>query len=436
MSDEQPKMKKKSSAAKLFARYKTYEGEAGSPDQWRAAAAVVAPNLDPALVRSLKALGLERLPSTAEELKKAHRQAIRSAHPDLASGSHDGAASINAAFDHLESLVPKPAPKENVHSAFLVTPARCTGDLPARTSAKPLRYAWPTQGIAVEEKINGERGVLYLGFDPLGRRHGTTLLSRQKSKFDGLFGDKTDQVPHITGGFVVDGTVLDGEVFARDWNYTHSVMGSTPGVAQDIQKDDERLVYHVFDIMFYKGQDVRKRPLSERRELLLEVVKELANPWIRAVTWLPGDPDATFERVTSAGGEGLVVKKLSSSYGQSWTKYKKCSDVSAFIIGYVEGKKALAGMVGSVEVGVYHNGSVHSVGCVSGFTNEQRVDITNNRQAYLGRVMDIFAFELTKADQILNPAFHRFRSDLNAEDCTLDKIKEDMKKMGSNRSKT
>jgi len=428
-------MRKKSSAERLFARYKTYEGEPGSPEQWQAAAASL---VDPTVSEHLKVLGLTRVPDSAEDLKRARRQAIRSAHPDAKTGTHDAAATINAAFDRLEQMLPKPQrPIGDLPppSTMLVVPPRCTADLPHVENTDPLRHSWHA-GLIAEVKLNGERELMYLGFDPYGRRTGTTMLSRQKSSVDKMYGDKTEQVPHITGVdcTLLQHTVLDGEVFARDWAYTHSVMGSSPNIAVDNQRS-EKLVYYVFDMPYHKGRDIRKLPYNERRELLTKVVEELGSPWIRVVEQFQGDLDQAFRRITETGGEGLVVKSLSGAYGQGWAKYKKASDVSAFVIGYIEGKKALLGQVGSLELGIYKNGVVCSVGCVSGFTNELRIHITNNRESYLGRVLDVFAFELTKAEQLLNPTFHRFRDDINAEDCTLDKIRLDLKKIKGNRHK-
>lgn len=433
---DQPKMKKKkSSAERLFARYKTYEGEPGSPEQWASAAASL---MDPLVAGYLKALGLTQVPKTADELKQARRQAIRIAHPDAKSGTHDAAATINAAYDRLEKMLPKPVrPVGDLPppSALLVVPPRCTAELPQVVSTEPLSHAW-TSDLVAEVKLNGERELLYLGFDPYGRRSGTTMLSRQKSKSDGLFGDKTEQVPHITGVDCVEllHTVLDGEVFARDWVYTHSVMGSSPAIAVDNQRE-EKLVFYVFDMPYHKGQDIRKLPYDERRKLLTQVVAELGSPWVKVVEQFTGDLDLAFRRITEAGGEGLVIKNRRSGYGQSWAKYKKASDVSVFITGFTEGKKALAGMVGSVEIGVYKDGVVHCIGNVSGFTNALRMDITNNRKAYLGRVMDVFAFELTRDEQLLNPTFHRFREDVSPEDCTLEKAKADFKHIKGNRTK-
>lgn len=425
--------KKKAKMDKFWARYKHYDPATeapGSPEQWAAAAASA---IDPGLLAHLAVLGLSAVPDTVAELRAARRQAQKTAHPDKAGGTHDQAALLNAAFTSLERLIPKvqvpvgdlPAP-----SNMLVTPARCTGSLPTILTDEPLTHAFTDRHVA-EIKMNGEREMLYLGFCPYGRRQGNTMLSRQKSVHDGMFGDKTDHVPHITGTVHnLDNTMLDGEVFVDDWASTHSLMGGGAG------RDASKATYYVWDMPFHKGRDIRQLPLWQRRQLLAEVVAELGNPYIVMLTQVPHDQiDAEFVRVTQSGGEGLVVKDINGTYGQGWAKYKKAADVSCFVIGFVAGKKALEGMVGSIELGVYKDGQVVSVGCCSGFDNALRTEITNNQSSWMGRVVDVFAFELTANEKLLNPTWHRERSDVNATDCTLDKVRDDLKKIKGNRNK-
>ncbi len=79
--------------------YKRYEGERGSPESWKAK---VEKLLGRALSvdESLAVLGLDVLPKTHQELKKAYRKAIMKAHPDKG-GSAEEAARINQAYTDL-----------------------------------------------------------------------------------------------------------------------------------------------------------------------------------------------------------------------------------------------------------------------------------------------------------------------------------------------
>jgi hypothetical protein len=423
--------------SRMFARYKTYEGEPGSPEQWTAAAAAM---VDPHLVENLDLLGLSKVPETLAELKQAHRAKIRTAHPDR-QGAHDDAAKINAAAEALEKMIRRP--KIDVAnlpppSSMLVNPPRCTADLPDIICDEPLTHAFTDRHVG-EIKMNGEREEFYLGFDPYGRRQGSTMLSRQKAADDKMYGDKTGNVPHITGTDIGDlaNTVLDGEVFLTSWNVTHSIMGSAPGVAVDKQAGADKITFYAFDIPYHKGKDIRRLPRWKRREILEQVVAELGNPWIVVMKEFKGDLDQAFRDEVAKGGEGLVVKHQDGIYGQGWAKYKKAADVSAFVIGFCEGERALKGQVGSLELGVYDdNGKVVSIGFTgTGFSNELRLEITANRDAWMGKVVDVFVFELTKRGQLGNSSFHRPRPDVDKDTCTMAKLKDDVKKVLGHRNK-
>lgn len=411
--DSTVKKKKKSNVERLFARYKTYEGAPGSPEQWAWQADKV---LKPKAGGNLAILGLVALPATLEELKSIRRKVMREVHPDLG-GSEEQAAKINAAFDQLAKLFPDTS-KVFTEVKGLVNPPRCTGNVTKESS-----------NHVAELKIDGERFLLYIGFDPYGRRDGNTILSRHKSSSDGRYSDRSENVPHITEKQYPSnkGTVLDGEIFLDSFEHTASIMGSISGEAIDKQRT-RKLVYHVFDIPFHNGRDIRSLPLRERRAILEQVVAELNNPHIQLVTQYTSGFDAVFSEVTSKGGEGLIIKNLGSTYGNEWAKLKKSFDISCFVTGYRMGKDE--NYIGSFSVGVYEGSNLLEIGFVSGYAC-----LESDIDKYVGKVIDVFAYEFTKQNKLRMPTFHRFRSDLNPEDCTVEKLKEDFTKIKKSRTK-
>ena len=417
--------KKRSSAERLFARYKTYEGERGSPEQWRAEAREMAVRFSSP--NNLSLLGLESIPTSLDELKAARRKAMMTAHPDRG-GNADDAARINAAYSSLEHLVHRPLPKWHGTPIGLVDPPRCTGSLP--TNLDDPNWVF-------ELKMDGWRFQYYIGFDPYGRNPlANTLLSRYKGN-DGRYTDRSENVPHLTSVSYSghEKTVLDGECFHTDLDTTASIMGSTPHEAEEKQRTLGPATFWAFDISFHRGVDVRHRPLSERRELLLLVLAELNNPHVKAMPQYKGDIQAKFDEVTARGGEGLVGKRLNSTYGQGWAKMKKAYDVSCIITGYRPGQKALEGQVGSVALSVYKDGQLVEIGFASGMINAVREAMTADFNSYLGRVVDVFCHEVTKDGKLRSPTWHRLRPDVNAEECTIEKLRGDMSKTRSNRNK-
>ena len=302
-------------------------------------------------------------------------------------------------------------------------PARCE-DLPPDDLSSP--------NYVGELKLDGSRYVLYLGFDPYNRNRATrhTLLSRRLSTGDKKYVDRSRNVPHLTNiNYAgMEGTVLDGEIMASNFLSTNSIMNSSPERAIEKQREQGNLYYYAFDIIMLCGRDVRSVPYMERRKLLKDVVAKLNNPHIKVVQAVQGNLQKYFEKVVAEGGEGIVVKRVDSPYGRGWAKVKKAFDVSCVISGFKEGKgKYSQGQIGSLALSVYEAGKLIEVGFASGFNDKLRKEISQNPQAFIGRVVDVFAQEM-QSSRLRHPTFHRLRDDLSPESCTLQKLKDDMTK--------
>ena len=318
----------------------------------------------------------------------------------------------------------------------LCAPSRCTAKLPEDFD-KPHLIA--------EEKIDGSRYVMYFDGCPYERRKsGHTLLSRRGSVSDGMLVDKTDNIPHITKLDYpgLEGTVIDGEIVSNGFLNTNSIMNSGSALAIQKQKELGLLTYKVFDVMMFRGKDVRTLPLEQRRKLLEAIVKRMDNKNVVTIPWITSDFDAHFKRIVDAGGEGLIIKDIRMAYGQQWAKMKKSYDVSVVVSGWKEGTNKYKGMIGSLALSVYQDGKLVEVGFASGFDDALRIDMSKNFSKYEGRVLDIFTQEIQKIDKknpagrLRHPTFHRFRDDVNAEDCTAEKLWADIKSaVKSTRSK-
>lgn len=102
-------MPKKRNFSDLFKRYKTYDPQQdgyGSPEQWRSAfnermgvkeARTVLSDASP-----LAVLGLDAMPATKDELKRAYRRLMMTHHPDRG-GDVEKAKQIIAAYTVLEN---------------------------------------------------------------------------------------------------------------------------------------------------------------------------------------------------------------------------------------------------------------------------------------------------------------------------------------------
>lgn len=296
-------------------------------------------------------------------------------------------------------------------------------------------------GFVAEEKLDGSRYLLYIGCDPYGRsrHHETfnTLLSRRESSKDGLFVDKSRNLPHITEHpfFGLTYTVLDGEVTlpGQDFYVLNGIMNSLPEASAAAQEKHGRVIFNVFDVLRIDGKDVTDKPFGERRIVLECIMRDAqAHRAMRYMNLLPQFEhpfEEHFRRIVENGGEGLIIKNLDSPYGKGWSKMKKSHDISCVVMGYKPGKGKYEGQIGALQLGVWYGGVLTEVGFASGMDDDLRKAITDNPKAYLGKVVDIFAQQIQTNTQsvgrLRHPTFYRFRDDMGTASVTYDKLIED-----------
>lgn len=325
--------------------------------------------------------------------------------------------------DILESIKRIEEAKKKMSPLFeLCRPARCTDKLPEDLS-KP--------SLIGEEKLDGSRYVLYLGVNPYKSKSLNPLLSRRESVIDFKFLDKSENVPQITDCNYenLKGTVLDGEVFNRElgFNKSSGILNSNPRKAQATQVKDGVLTYYAFDIMFYKGVDVRPKPYHERRAILEHVVELMNNDYVKVVRQFD-DIEKGFNEIMKEKGEGLVIKNIHAPYGISWSKMKKVHDVSCIVMGMNQDPKSKNTYFKSLSIGVYtDDGSIQEIGDVAVARPDIRKKIFENWPEYFEMPIDVFAMELSKKERLRHTSFKCFRGDINPEDCTLGKVKEDFR---------
>jgi ATP-dependent DNA ligase len=136
------------------------------------------------------------------------------------------------------------------------------------------------------------------------------------------------------------------------------------GEATGVWREQGRVTYHVFDILWLDGQDLTGLPLSERQHLLSGV--PLRAPLKRVAAL---DDEKPWERACRDGWEGVIAKRRDSVYehrrSPHWLKMK-CEATQelvvggftdpqggrvgfgALLVGYFEGKDfVFAGKVGT-----------------------------------------------------------------------------------------
>ena len=269
-----------------------------------------------------------------------------------------------------------------------------------------------------EEKFDGARYLAHV------HRDTTFFTGRRISVKTGLFVDKTLNVPHINRAMTrsdLEGTIFDGEIVypGAMVNSVTKIMGCVPDKAISRQQAFGWVWYMVFDIIQYKGKDVRQMSQEDRRTLLVDAYLHNFEdcPFIHISMMYTGLPIITlWKEIMERGGEGIVIKHRETPYGDGWVKVKKVLEDSVIVTGFTEGKGKYANMIGAIKFGQYDDGVLIKFGQCSGFDDATRQLLTDNQEETIGKVLDIKFQERFKSGKFREPRFLRFRPDLTPED--------------------
>jgi DNA ligase D-like protein (predicted ligase) len=207
-------------------------------------------------------------------------------------------------------------------------------------------------GWLFERKLDGER---CLTFRAGGR---VQLASRNHNRITGTFPEVTDalaaQVP-------VD-CILDGEIVAFDRGQTSFArlqgrLGVTrPG--SDLRREIP-VSYYLFDVLYLDGQDLRPRPLRERKRILRRMMSYDAP--LRFTAHRLREGVKYWQQACGHGWEGVIAKRADATYrsgrSRDWLKFK-CENAQEFVIGgYTDPQGSRPGL-GALLLGYYDPGGV------------------------------------------------------------------------------
>jgi DNA ligase-1 len=296
----------------------------------------------------------------------------------------------------------------------------------------------------VEFKWDGIRAQLV-------RRAGSVYLwSRGEELISHRFPEIAAAATHLP-----DGTVLDGEVLAfRDdrplpFSALQQRIGRQKQVAQMVRAVP--VVFMTYDILEDERQDVRQRPLEERRRRL-----EARIPSAGVLRTSPLVTTSTWEELTklrsqsrALGVEGLMLKRRSSPYAVGrkrgdWWKWKiDPYTIDAVLIYAQPGSGKRASLLTDYTFGVWENGELVPIAkAYSGLSNEEIAELdrwirrhTRERFGPVRHVEPVHVFELgfegiassprhRSGIAVRFPRMLRWRTDKKADEAdTLDHVR-------------
>lgn len=230
-----------------------------------------------------------------------------------------------------------------------------------------VRDALPEEpGWAYEPKWDGFRAVAWGGLDRLDSRNQRPLLR--------YFPELEPALAALPAGAVVDGEVVVVVGGATDFDALQNrIHPAASRIAKLAAETPAELV--AFDLLASGGEDLRARPLAERRERLTALAATLPEVWhLTPSTTDIAEATRWFTEFESAGCDGIVAKRLDGPYlegERAMVKVKHRRTADVIVGGYRVHKDG--GKVGSLLLGLYNTaGQLHFIGHCSGFGDANR----------------------------------------------------------------
>ncbi|OQW32286.1 MAG: hypothetical protein A4E19_19860 [Nitrospira sp. SG-bin1] len=211
----------------------------------------------------------------------------------------------------------------------------------------------------------------YDGYRMLCRidRGAARLFSRNRRDWTEKLPEQRQAVARLP----VENAWLDGELVALTPDGTMSFQALQNAFDRG---REVRLLYYVFDLLFLNGEDLRSRPLHERKQRLAALLDGLPdNGPLRYGDHIRGQGRIVFETACRRGLEGVIAKQADSPYVAGRTKHwvkVKCHRRQEFVIGGFTDPSGSRRGFGALLLGVYEGGGLTYVGRVgTGFSEER-----------------------------------------------------------------
>lgn len=298
--------------------------------------------------------------------------------------------------------------------------------------------------LIFEPKLDGTRAIVYI------HDMAIRILNRRGNWIEYRY----PELYKIWHTIRCDSAVLDGEIVVLDEK-------GRPDFSKLVQREHQEKKLNieilsrempatlvVFDILELDGEDLRSKPLWDRKQILQKVVVERPQSRVTKIFYTH-DGEALWKTIKEKKLEGVIAKDAQSPYlagkrTDAWLKIKALKTLDVVIGGYTIGKGGRAKTFGALLCGVWHKGQLRHIGRVgTGWDEKQLEDYTKVLQRLETKenpfgifeespavtraarwlkpqiVAEVEFLQLTPDLKMRAPAFKRLRLDKAPEECTL-----------------
>lgn len=305
------------------------------------------------------------------------------------------------------------------------------------------------RGLVVEPKYDGCSALIHIGFTDGKGGFINRVTTRRRSDETYRFTERTDNFPWLRD-FQFDqslrGTVVHAEFVApagtdtgdtvteTERNASSAVMNCGAEKSASIQTRFGHGQFHVFDILFFKGLDLRRCTLDIRRKSLSQLFDLSMTRDLHLVKPMTeGTIEERFALALKIGYEGVMLKDPDAFYAEdegsrprAWYKMKKRDSFDGWIDGFIPGEAGWTGLVGGLKVWAYlPNGTPHWFAAVSNIPLVDRKLMSapdgSLKPEYYHKVVEVSGQGFSARSKRLNHAtLDRWRDDKPKDQCLVD----------------
>ncbi|MMZ45214.1 ATP-dependent DNA ligase [compost metagenome] len=273
--------------------------------------------------------------------------------------------------------------------------------------------------------------------------------------------EKTNNFPHLKNFFMqlqMYNLILDGEIHfpGKTSQYATHATGGNPESSIQFQQQNGWCHYTIFDILRTpKANWLIRNTYEERRKTLKYfydtfIVGTAMAEYIHLVPMVTDNKREYLDRLLDSGLEGGVLKRLDSHYHMGkkpmwqWMKIKQDDESDLVIMGFepasvkytgpnaetwpywmeINGvsvpvtKYHYNGWIGKVVMGAYVDGILIKICTASGMSEPVRQQMTDDPDAFIGKVARITFMEKTEDGYPRHPSYKNLHETKQAAECT------------------